>query len=253
MGEGRDLKPSVMPLLFAYGTLQQEDVQRSVFGRRPQGARDEIVGFERASVASGRTRHASVRFTCRSGDRVGGTLFEVSDVELVAADRSEAAAGFRRVSVALASETPAWVYVDAGFASGVYDTLARLGADPERAVYLKPAVDERAILNLQHDARAKLGEPVPESFVRFLRQTNGAQINGAFFKEAEHLVAENLDVRRPAVVVLGNAGNVDEYVFDTRDRHFHIVTFGFEDERVASFRTFEELLVRVFRDQGQIA
>ena len=45
---------------------------------------------------------------------------------------------------------------------------------------------------------------------------------------------------------------MDEYVFDTRDRHFHIVTFGFEDERVASFRAFEELLLRVFRVQKQI-
>jgi hypothetical protein len=88
--------------------------------------------------------------------------------------------------------------------------------------------------------------------VRLLRLTNGAQINGAFFKEAENLVLENLDVPRPDVIVLGNAGNVDEYVFDTRDRHFHIVTFGFEDERAASFRTFEELLLRVFRDQEQI-
>jgi hypothetical protein len=143
-------------------------------------------------------------------------------------------------------------YGDAGFASGVYDTLARLGADPERAVYLRPGAGEAAILDLQRDARMRLGEPVPESFVRFLRLTNGAQINGAFFKEAENLVLENLDVPRPNVIVLGNAGNVDEDVFDRRDRHFHIVTFGFEDERVDSFRTFEELLLRVFRDQEQI-
>ena len=250
-----------MPLLFSYGTLQQEEVQRSTFGRLLRGPRDELVGFEPSSVpiedprvvaASGRTHHASVTFTCRRESRVGGTLFEVTDAELAAADRSEAAVGFGRVSVTLASETPAWVYVDAGFASGVYDTLARLGADPERAVYLRPGAGETAILNLQRDARTSLGAQVPESFVRLLRLTNGAQINGAFFKEAENLVLENLDVPRPDVIVLGNAGNVDEYVFDTRDRHFHIVTFGFEDERVASFRTFEELLLRVFKSQEQI-
>ena len=135
----------------------------------------------------------------------------------------------------------------------VYDTLARLGADPGRAVYLRPPAGEAAILNLQREARTKLGEEVPESFVRLLRLSNGAQINGAFFKEAEKLVLENLDVPRRGVIVLGNAGNVDEYVFDTRDRQFHIVTFGFEAERVASFRTFEELLSRVFRDQGEIS
>ena len=251
-----------MPLLFSYGTLQQEEVQRSTFGRLLRGPRDELVGFEPSSVpiedprvvvAGGRTHHASVTFTCRSESRVGGTLFEVTDDELAAADRSEAAVGFERVSVTLLSERPAWVYVDAGFASGVYDTLARLGADPETAVYLRPGAGDTAILNLQRDARTRLGAQVPESFVRLLRLTNGVQINGAFFKEAENLVLENLDVPRPDVIVLGNAGNVDEYVFDTRDRHFHIVTFGFEDERLASFRTFEELLVRVFKSQEQIS
>jgi hypothetical protein len=134
----------------------------------------------------------------------------------------------------------------------VYDTLARLGADPERAVYLRPGADEVAIRNLQRDALNRLGEEVPESFVRLLRLTSGAQINGAFFKEAENLVLENLDVPRPHVIVLGNAGNVEEYLFDRRDRRFHVVNFGFEDERLASFQTFEELLLGVFRDQQEI-
>ncbi len=35
-----------MPLLFSYGTLQQEDVQLSTFGRLLQGQRDELLGFE---------------------------------------------------------------------------------------------------------------------------------------------------------------------------------------------------------------
>jgi hypothetical protein len=251
-----------MPLLFSHGPLQQEEVQRSVFGRLLGGSRDELVGFEVSPVpiedprvvgASGRTSHeAGVTFTGRGGSRVSGTLLEVTDAELAAADRAEAAGGVRRVSVTLASEKSAWVYAAADFASSVYDTLTRLGADPERAVYLRPGAGEAAIRNLQRDARERLGEHVPESFVRLLRLTNGAQINGAFFKEAENLVLENLDVPRDHVVVLGNAGNVDEYVFDTRDRHFHVVTFGFEGERVASFQTFEELLVCVFRTQEQI-
>jgi hypothetical protein len=250
-----------MPLLFSYGPLQQDGAQPSIFGRLLLGPTDELVGFEPSSVpiedprvadASGRTHHASVTFTGRGESRVSGTLCEVTDTELAAADHSHAPAGFRRVSLTLASEKVAWVYVDAGFASTVYDTLARLGAEPARAVYLKPAAGEAAILNLQRDARARLGEHIPDSFVRLLRLTNGAQINGALFKEAENLVLENLDVPRPGIIALGNAGNVDEYVFDTRDRHFHIVTFGFPNERIASFRTFEELLVRVFRDEDEI-
>jgi hypothetical protein len=243
-----------MPLLFAYGALQQPDVQRSTFGRLLRGSADELVGFEPSSVPiEGPPHHASVTFNSRAESRVGGTLVEVTDAELAAADRHEEAAGFRRVSVTLASDTPAWAYVDAGFASGVYDTLARLGADPERAVYLRPGATEAAIRKLQRDARQELGEEVPESFVRLLRLTNGVQINGAFFKEAENLVLENLDVPRPDVIVLGNAGNVEQYVFDKRDRRFHTVNFGFEDERLASFQSFEELLLSVFRDQQEIS
>ena len=243
-----------MPLLFSYGALQQAEVQRSIFGKPLSGPRVELVGFELSSVPGQDPRGvaASLAFTCRGESRVEGTLLALTDGELAAADRANAPAGFGRVSVTLDSEQPAWVYVHASFASGVYETLSRLGADPERAVYLRPGAGEAAILNLQRDAGARLGAQVPESFVRLLRLTNGAQINGAFFKEAEHLVLDNLDVPRPDVIGLGNAGNVDEYLFDTRDRHFHIATFGFADERVASFQTFEELLVRVFRDQGEI-
>jgi len=39
-----------MPLLFSYGTLQEENVQRSTFGRLLQGQRDELLGFEPSSV-----------------------------------------------------------------------------------------------------------------------------------------------------------------------------------------------------------
>ena len=39
-----------MPRLFSYGTLQEERVQLSTFGRRLEGHRDELVGFERSTV-----------------------------------------------------------------------------------------------------------------------------------------------------------------------------------------------------------
>jgi hypothetical protein len=35
-----------MPLLFSYGTLQQEGVQRSTFGRVLHGHPDQLIGFE---------------------------------------------------------------------------------------------------------------------------------------------------------------------------------------------------------------
>ena len=102
-----------MPLVFSYGTLQQEDVQLSTFGRLLQGQTDEILGFEQSSVRSGKTHHANVTFNGRNDSRVSGTVFEITDAELAAADQYEQLAAYKRVAARLASGKQAWVYVDA--------------------------------------------------------------------------------------------------------------------------------------------
>jgi gamma-glutamylcyclotransferase (GGCT)/AIG2-like uncharacterized protein YtfP len=110
-----------MPLIFSYGTLQQDDVQLSTFGRQLRGHRDELVGFEASLVAiedpdvvaTGRMHHANVTFNGRDDSRVSGTVFEITDAELAAADRYEERASYKRISVTLASGVQAWVYVDA--------------------------------------------------------------------------------------------------------------------------------------------
>jgi len=110
-----------MPLLFSYGTLQQEGVQRSTFGRRLKGEADELVGYSQTMVKiedadvvakSGKTHHPIVAYSGRDGDRVSGTVFEITDAELAAADAYEVDA-YKRVSAPLASGRRAWVYVDA--------------------------------------------------------------------------------------------------------------------------------------------
>lgn len=109
-----------MPLLFSYGTLQQESVQLSTFGRPLQGQKDELPGFElslvrivgRGIVApSGQTHHANVVPSGRNDSRVSGTVFEVTDAELAAADRYEQSAAYQRVTAILASGKQAWVFV----------------------------------------------------------------------------------------------------------------------------------------------
>ena len=116
-----------MPLLFSYGTLQEERVQRATFGRLLQGHRDELPGFEQSRVkiedpqvaaASGRTHHANVTFNGRPDSRVSGTAFEITDAELATADRYEQVAAYIRMAVTLASGRQAWVYVDARSAPG---------------------------------------------------------------------------------------------------------------------------------------
>jgi gamma-glutamylcyclotransferase (GGCT)/AIG2-like uncharacterized protein YtfP len=111
-----------MPLLFSYGTLQQEDVQRSTFGRLLQGQSDELPGFEHSLVriedprvvaSTGSTHHSNVTFNGRNDSRVRGTVFEITDAELAAADQYEQLAAYKRVATMLASGKQAWVYVDA--------------------------------------------------------------------------------------------------------------------------------------------
>jgi len=111
-----------MPLLFSYGTLQQDDVQLATFGRRLHGQCDGLPGYEpslveiedlRQAAAIGRTHHANVIFNGCAGSRVPGKVFEVTDAELAAADEYERPASYERVSVTLTSGKEAWVYVHA--------------------------------------------------------------------------------------------------------------------------------------------
>lgn len=131
-------------------------------------------------------------------------------------------------------------------------TIARLGAEKLGAVYLRPKASEVAIRQMQTAAKRNLGEVVPDAYVAFLRITNGVQINGAYFKEAENLVPENLDIDHPEFIVLGNDGNMAYYVFDKRDRRFHTINLGFPDERFESYDSFDEMLIGVLEEQQEL-
>jgi hypothetical protein len=134
----------------------------------------------------------------------------------------------------------------------VFDTLLRLGNTPLSGVHVQQPAYDRTIRRMQSAAEQGLGEAVPAGYVELLMVTNGVQINAAYFKPSADLVPENLDVPRADVIVLGNAGNVTEFVFDRRDRPFHIINMGFPNERFASFDTFAELLAVVMRGQGVV-
>jgi gamma-glutamylcyclotransferase (GGCT)/AIG2-like uncharacterized protein YtfP len=119
-----------MPFLFSYGTLQQADVQMPTFGRLLEGRKDALVAFEPSLVAIedpqvvatiGRTHHANAAFNGKRDSQVHGTVFEVTDAELAAADEYERAAAYTRIAVRLASGQQAWVYVHAPTAPGMSD------------------------------------------------------------------------------------------------------------------------------------
>jgi hypothetical protein len=110
-----------VPKLFSYGTLQQEKVQIETFGRLLEGRPDALPGYRREWVritdpeviaASGSDQHPIVLASGNAADEVAGTVFEVTDDELAAADDYEVD-DYKRVAVRLRSGLDAWVYVKA--------------------------------------------------------------------------------------------------------------------------------------------
>lgn len=104
--------------LFAYGTLQTEAVQLSLFGRRLDGTKDALVGYrltiirigdEAFVAASGTADHRNLQFTGNPSDFVEGTAFAVTKSELEKADAYEPD-GYRRNLVQLRSGLKAWIY-----------------------------------------------------------------------------------------------------------------------------------------------
>lgn len=109
-----------MPLLFSYGSLQQDDVQLSTFGRRLYGQSDVLPGFEptlvqiddpQVAATLAKTHHANATFNGNTESRVPGMVFEVTDAELSRVDAYEIAFQYRRIAVVLGSGRQAWVYV----------------------------------------------------------------------------------------------------------------------------------------------
>lgn len=116
-----------VPLLFSYGSLRETDVQLATFGRLLHGAGDELSGFDLSRVRiedpaavarSGRTDHATVRFTGNEASRVPGMVFDISDAELARVDRYEALFSYRRVAVRTATGRDVWVYLHAADGPG---------------------------------------------------------------------------------------------------------------------------------------
>jgi gamma-glutamylcyclotransferase (GGCT)/AIG2-like uncharacterized protein YtfP len=106
-------------LLFSFGTLRLDRVQRELFGRPVPTEPDALHGHRLGEVritdpevirASGSDVHPGLVRTGDDADVVDGAVLEIDDAELAAADRYEQAA-YRRTDVVLASGRTAWVYV----------------------------------------------------------------------------------------------------------------------------------------------
>lgn len=107
--------------LFSYGTLRQPEVQRATFGREPAGSPDAIAGYRLETVTitdphvietSGSSEHP-ILVPADPATQVDGTVFEITEAELLAADDYEVA-DYQRVEVPLRNGGNAWVYIFAG-------------------------------------------------------------------------------------------------------------------------------------------
>ena len=105
--------------LFSYGTLQQEEVQLSTFGRKLEATPDALIGYQLSMLKitnpevvaiSGSEFHPVVIFTGNESDEVPGTVFEITPEELAQADSYEEA-DYKRVAAPCRSGGTAWVYV----------------------------------------------------------------------------------------------------------------------------------------------
>ncbi len=107
--------------LFSYGTLQLSKVQLESFGRLLTGSPDILTGYKLSSLeitdesvlsTSEQKFHPIAIPSKEKNDSVPGTVFEISEEELLMADKYEVD-DYKRVLVSLESGKEAWVYITA--------------------------------------------------------------------------------------------------------------------------------------------
>jgi gamma-glutamylcyclotransferase (GGCT)/AIG2-like uncharacterized protein YtfP len=107
--------------LFSYGTLRQAQVQMASFGRLLYGREDVLPGYRLGRLeitdpdvlAKSEARFHPIAEESAADDEVPGTVFDITEAELAAADDYEVS-DYKRVAVRLKSGLKAWVYVRAG-------------------------------------------------------------------------------------------------------------------------------------------
>ena len=112
------LEPEDTERLFAYGTLQTEAVQLSIFGRRLEAQPDVLVGYCLATIRvedqsfithSGAVQR-NLQHTGNASDLIEGLVLSLTQQEIERADAYEPAE-YKRVQVRLRSGSDAWVYL----------------------------------------------------------------------------------------------------------------------------------------------
>ena len=109
----------MMEYLFSYGTLQKDRVQLDLFGRLLTGTKDVLKGYKTSSIeitdesflSKGEEKYQLTAIVSNdTRDSIEGTVFEISEEELLIADEYEPD-GYKRFEVELESGKLAWLYM----------------------------------------------------------------------------------------------------------------------------------------------
>lgn len=110
-----------MNLLFSYGTLQQESVQRELFGRKLNGSADVLHGFKTETIKleeegfDAYTEDDLFLIALKTGestDSINGLVLELTEEELLKADAYEPKE-YTRIQAITESGKDVWLYAKA--------------------------------------------------------------------------------------------------------------------------------------------
>ena len=96
--------------LFIYGTLQDSDIQKKIFGRIIEGIEDSLVGYKRSKIIIEGDSYPVVVPSVIG--EVEGKVIELTSEKLELVDKYETNA-YKREQVILKSGISAWVYIKA--------------------------------------------------------------------------------------------------------------------------------------------
>ncbi len=109
-----------MSLLFSYGTLQKEQVQLETFSRLLTGEKDSLPNYKLDFVEitdaevlrkSGEKFHPIISFSGTDQDKVEGVLFEVTEQEILVADKYEVG-DYKRIETVFESGSVGFIYIE---------------------------------------------------------------------------------------------------------------------------------------------
>lgn len=102
-----------MEKLFAYGSLQNEDIQKDLFGRILDGTPETLIGYIVKEIQIeeefGLVRYPIITETENQEDTINGMVYTISTKELHQSDLYEGL-HYKRVEVRLQSNQIAWAY-----------------------------------------------------------------------------------------------------------------------------------------------